>query len=200
MQIINDYESRIEDLKNSGYRVKIEDYLTKGFNIFKKKPEFFILYTLVFFALMPFGGFIVSGPLVAGFFIVAHKLRNNQVVNFENFFDGFSAFIPLFLYTIVAGILITIGYFALIIPGIYLSVAYTFSIPLIIFGKMDFWNAMEGSRKLISAEWLSIFILVVVLALLNVLGAMAFGIGLLISFPISICVIYAAFDDIAGPI
>jgi hypothetical protein len=200
MQIINDYSSRIDDLKNNGYRVKTEEYFTKGFIIFKKKPEFFILFTLVFFALMPFGGFIVSGPLTAGFFIVAHKLNNNQTVHFENFFDGFNAFIPLFLYTIVSGILLFLAYLAFVIPGIYLTIAYTFGIPLIIFGRMDFWEAMEGSRKLITREWISIFILVFILALLNVLGAMAFGIGLLISFPLSICVIYAAFEDIIGTV
>jgi uncharacterized membrane protein len=200
MQIINDYHNRIEDLRASGYKVKIEDYISKGFNIFKKKPEFFILFTLVFFALIPFGGFIVSGPLTAGFFIVAHKLNNRQTVYFENFFDGFKAFIPLFLYTMVSGVLLFLGYLAFVIPGIYLTVAYTFALPLIVFGKMDFWDAMEGSRKLITREWVSIFILVFFLALLNILGALAFGVGLLISFPLSICIIYAAFEDIIGTV
>ena len=198
MEIINDYNSKAEELKNQGFRLNFEKYISKGFHIFMRKPDLFILYTLIYIVLMPFGGFLISGPLTAGFFLVAKKLERNEPVRLDDFFDGFKHFVPLFLFTLISGILIFIGYIALVLPGIYLTVAYTFAIPFIIFGRMDFWDAMESSRKVVTKEWFSFFILVIIVAVLNIIGGLAFGIGVLISIPVSFCILYAAFDDIVG--
>lgn len=198
MEIINDYSSKVDELRNTGYQINIEDYLRKGLWIFRQKPELFLIYTALNLVVWPIGGFFFAGPLTAGFFIVAHRITRERSVIIDYFFDGFKRFIPLFLVVPVSAILISIGFAFFIIPGIYLSVAYTFAIFFIIFGKVDFWEAMELSRKMVSAEWFKIFILTLVLGLLNFLGALAFGVGLLFSIPISFCALYAAFDDIIG--
>jgi uncharacterized membrane protein len=93
---------------------------------------------------------------------------------------------------------VAIGMFLLIIPGIYLAVAYSATSYLIVFRKMDFWQAMETSRKAVSKEWFSIFGLGIVLALINLAGALVLGIGLLFTIPLTACAAYAAFADIAG--
>lgn len=198
MKLIDDTFSRLEDLQSRGYRVNIEQYIRKGVDIFRAAPEFFLLYSALYLVSMPVGGFILSGPLSAGFFIVSRKIDKNQQFQFEDFFDGFRMFVPLFLLTIVSGIAVFIGILAFIIPGIYLSVGYTFAIFFVIFKNLDFWEAMEASRKLVGREWFSIFILVLVMGLLNFLGVLAFGIGILFTLPISFAALYAAFDDIFG--
>lgn len=198
MQVINDYHNRIEELRSSGYAVKIEEYIRKGIKIFQQKPELFLLYTALFLASLPFGGFLFAGPLTGGFFIVAHRINKGNHVLIDHFFDGFKFFIPLFLSTWISALMVFLGTLAFIIPGIYLSVGYTFVLFFVIFAKMDFWEAMELSRKLVGREWFSIFGLTLVLGLLNFLGALAFGVGLLFSIPITYCALYAAFDDIIG--
>lgn len=198
MEIINEYSSRAENIQNSGYQVNIEQYLRKGFWIFKQRPELFLLYAAINLAIIPIGGALFAGPLSAGFFIVAHRIDRGKFVQVDHLFDGFRNFIPLFLVAIVSGIMVFLGTLALIIPGIYLAVGYSFAIFFVIFSKLDFWQAMELSRKLIHREWLSILGLVLLLGVLNILGAMAFGVGILFSIPISYCALYAAFDDIFG--
>jgi hypothetical protein len=198
MEVINDYSNRVDDLRHRGYPVKIEEYIRKGVRIFQEKPELFLVYTALFLASIPFGGFLFAGPLAGGFFIVAHRIDRGHYVQLDHFFDGFKFIIPLFLGIWVSVILVFLGSLAFIIPGIYLSVGYTFVLFFIIFGKVDFWEGMELSRKLVSREWFSIFGLTLVLGLLNLLGALAFGVGLLFSIPISYCALYAAFDDIVG--
>ena len=74
--------------------------------------------------------------------------------------------------------------------------AIFFAIQFVIFEKLEFWEAMEASRTLVSREWFSIFGFVIILALLNMLGIMFFGIGILITIPISSAATYAAFKDI----
>jgi len=196
MEVITSSGSRTSELIHSGYNVRIETYLKRGWDILQMRTNYFVLFTVAFFVLssIPF----LSIPLSAGFLLVAHYLSSGKEVYFEDFFDGFRHFAAFFLFTIVSGILIFLGFLALILPGIYLSVGYVFAPFYIIFGKMDFWLAMETSRKLVHREWFSIFGFLIVLVLLNVLGFLALGIGLLITVPLSYCAMYAAFDDIVG--
>ncbi len=198
MQILSDYSTRVDALRKTGYRVNTEDYLRKGLWIFRQKPELFLIYAAINLVTFPLGGFLISGPLTAGFFIVAHRINRGRSVLIDHFFDGFRYFIALFLLIPVSALIISIGFMVFIIPGIYLSVGYTFAMLFIIFGKVDFWEGMELSRKMVGPEWFNIFILTLVLGLLNFIGALAFGVGLLFTIPISFCALYAAFDDIIG--
>ena len=63
---------------------------------------------------------------------------------------------------------------------------------------MEFWDGMEFSRKLITKKWWNIFGFTLLLALINILGALVLLVGLLFTIPLTYCAIYAAFDDIVG--
>ena len=196
MYVVNDLQSKTDERIRYGYQVKIEFYISRGFHIFKKKPEFFIIFTALYAFAMPFGGFLLAFPLTAGYFLAAHRLNYNQPLFFEHFFDGFRHFIQLTILMILQSVLVFIGFLALIIPGIYLSVAYFFAPFYIVFGKMSFWEAMENSRQIVHREWFSIFAFIILLGLLNILGLMAFGVGILFTLPVSFCAMYVAFEDI----
>lgn len=86
----------------------------------------------------------------------------------------------------------------LIIPGFYLLIAYTFAIAFVAARNFDFWEALESSRKVITKNWFSFFAFGIVLFLINVVGFLIFGIGLLVTVPVSQCAIAAAFQDIVG--
>lgn len=69
--------------------------------------------------------------------------------------------------------------------------------------KVDFWNAMEESRAVAFAQPFGAIGLFLLLGLINIAGAMALLVGLLFSFPYSLCVLCAAyrqvFPDIQAP-
>jgi len=200
MELINDYSAKAKQLIDTGYKVKIESYLSKGFGIFRMRMDLFLIYTIIVVCLIsiPFGGFLVALPLIAGFYLAADYLVNGKIIRLEDMFDGFKHFLNLFLFTLLSSILIFLGFLALILPGIYLIAGYVFAPFFIIFGRMDLWDAMEISRKVVHKEWFSIFIFILVLGLLNFVGMLALGVGLLFTIPISYCAMYAAFDDIVG--
>ena len=133
MQIISDFQTRVKELVHSGYFIKIEQYITKGFIIFRKKPDLFLLYTALFLLSLPFGGVFISFPFIAGFFIAAHRLDTEKNLVFEHFFDGFKFFLQLILLMLVQGIFVSLGFLFLIFPGIYLLVAYFFAPFFVIF-------------------------------------------------------------------
>ena len=204
MEVISHIQEKTERLIEQGFETDAGSYIRKGWEIFEKDMGMFIGYTVVMFlislvaAFIPIASILVSGPLIAGYYIVARKVDRGEAYEFATFFKGFDYFVPLLLYSLISAIFIFLGFLALIIPGIYLAVAYTFVPLFIVFGKMEFWDGMEFSRKLITRKWWNIFGFVLLLMLINLAGALVFFVGLLFTIPLTYCAIYAAFEDIVG--
>jgi uncharacterized membrane protein len=209
------------DFADRDYEVKVGDYFSRGWEIFKQYAWAFILFTLVTFiiagllALLPSplgvrsgsgdamgGGNIVanilSPVLGVGYYFVAFQIARNRSYGFGDFFNGFKKFLPVFLTALVSGILIALGLVLLILPGIYLVVAYMFAQLFVVDKNLGFWSAMEASRKVITKKWFSFFGLLLLLALLNLLGLILLGVGLLVTIPLSACIVAAAYEDIVG--
>ncbi len=184
------------------------DYLKTGWALFKQFPAGFAgfcLLNLVVQAVLhaiPYLGMAasvaVSTPLFMGNFIVSAKLLQGQAPEFRDFFTGFQFFVPLLLLSVVSGIFIGIGMVLLIIPGIYLVVAYIFASTLVIDRRLDFWAAMEMSRRTVTPRWFSYFVLVLLLTVLNLVGALPLGLGLLVTIPVSFGAMTAAYRDLFG--
>jgi len=197
-----------ENVIRDGYNFRLETYVSQGIQLFKKDIGNFVLFTLVFTAisvvinLIPFlgtiGGLIVNPPLAAGYFLVADKIRRGESYTFNNFFDGFKVHIGnLIVISLLTGVFTIIGTILCILPGIYLAVAYSIAVPMLLFIKLEFWESMEASRKVIGKNffsWLGFFIVIWLGAL--IIGALACGVGLLFTVPVAILATYSAFVDI----
>ncbi|WOD37448.1 hypothetical protein [Nodosilinea sp. E11] len=209
------------DLSSRDYTVNIGDYFGRGWSIFKQQALLFVLFTVmlvaiqVVIAILPFplgarseeggvGGIlnvafnVISPVLSAGYYFVAFQVARGRSVSFNDFFLGFNKFLPIFLTALVSTLLTAIGFVFLLLPGIYLAIAYLFAQPLVIDKSADFWQAMETSRKLITKKWFSFFALLLAIFVLNLGGALLLGIGLLVTLPLSVCIVAAAYEDIVG--
>ena len=195
-------------------QVRPGDYLKTGWELFKQYPGglvgFALLYglatllvtwltrflplsmvvsTLASAALAPFG---------VGGFIVCAKLLQRRPVEFGDFFQGLNLFLPIFLLALVSSILILLGFILLIIPGLYLLTSYLFAPLLVLDRKLDFWPAMEMSRKTVQPQFFGFFVFLLLLMVINIAGALALGVGLLVTGPISIGALTAAYAEIFG--
>jgi uncharacterized membrane protein len=140
----------------------------------------------------------VSTPLLMGNFIVSAKLLQGQTPKFRDFFTGFQFFVPLLLLSLAASLLIGIGTVLLVIPGVYLAVAYLFATYLVVDRRLDFWPAMELSRHTVNPQWFGYFAFMLLLVLLNLAGVLLLGLGLLVTIPVSFCAVTAAYADLFG--
>ena len=152
---------------------------------------------LLIVGLVPIVGTLLAGPCFGGLFHVIFKLRRGERAEFGDGFAVFNTlFLPLFLCGIVTQVLTGLGFLLCILPGIYLAVAWILSQAIIVDKRYDFWPAMELSRKVVSAHWWQFFALLIVSGLLNVLGALACGVGMLITVPLGFTMIAGAYDEI----
>lgn len=209
------------DISNRDYDFKMGQYFNRGLEIFKANAWPFVGFTLLIgvgLAILSFilpwplgsgnpdegqvGGNIISNILltllIPGYYIVAFQIARNRPTSFSDFFKGFYRALPILLLSIVSGLLIGLGFIFLIIPGIYLAVSYMLSLPLLLDKNLDFWPAMETSRRIVGKKWFSFFGFSLLLSLINIAGAILLGVGLLFTVPWALCSIAAAYEDIVG--
>lgn len=206
-----DRDQGIEKAIAEGYKFKTGEYIQRGLDILKKNfglyLGFFLLAIIINAALLKLESaqpgliifrILINPPLIAGFFTAALKTLKKQSLAFADFFTGFESFVQLNLLNVVASILIFVGLVLLIIPGLYLSIAYSLAVPILLDRKMDFWSALESSRKVVNKSWWSFFGFSFALGLINFLGALLLGFGLVVTVPLTFCAIAAAYEDIIG--
>ena len=142
-------------------------------------------------------GLLALGPLMGGLCLFFLKKIRGEPVNAETAFSGFShRFLHLLLAGLVTSMLTGFGFLCLILPGIYLLVAWTFTFPLVIDKQLDFWPAMELSRKLVTKHWWKFLGFWMVLVLLNFAGVLACLIGFFVTAPVVMATLMFAYEDI----
>ena len=127
-----------------------------------------------------------SSIFAIGVIIVVLKLANREKVDAASDFCQFTKYwVPILILSIVMSIIVAIGFTLLIIPGIYLAVAYSLSYwILVIHPNASFWDILEASRKIVTRRWFKFFILSLVLGLILFISAIPLGIGLIWTLPL----------------
>lgn len=144
-------------------------------------------------------GFVLGGPLMGGLYRVFLRVMRGEQTTAGDVFSGLTvAFLPLFLAGFISSILTSVGFLLCIVPGIYLAVGYAFVFPLVVDKEMDFWTAMEVSRRVVHAQWWTMFGLMIVNLVIVVLGVLACGVGLLVAMPVVVGTIAYAYEDLFG--
>jgi hypothetical protein len=170
----------------------------------------------------------VTPILQAGLYRLFLKLNRGEPAEFSDAFSAFStSYLPLFLYTIVQAILIGIsvipGYALIFIgnilaqrsegaslmlslvgvllmlpPAIYLGVSWAFAPALIVDKGLDFWPAMELSRKVAAKNFFGTFGLLFICGLIFLAGVVALCFGIFVSAPLALAAIAVAYDEVFG--
>jgi len=123
-------------------------------------------------------------PLGVGLGLIGIRRAAGKPVSPTVIFEPYQHALPLIVMMIMGFLLIIAGYLLFIIPGIYLSIAYSFSAYLITEKNMGAWQALEASRKAITKFWWRYFGLMLISVLLVIAGVIPFLIGLIWVLPL----------------
>ncbi len=129
-------------------------------------------------------------PLIVGIMMLAINYSRGEQLEFKSIFNYYHLMGKLALAGIFIYFMTVIGFILFILPGIYLSIAYIFTLPLIADKGMDVWEAMELSRKTVTKHWFKVFGLFFLLSFFMVLGILTMGIGLIWAVPLLFVTLY----------
>ena len=93
---------KIEELSINGYDFEWKGYFSEGLRIFGQFPIGFSIYVMLYAMILMMVSrvqgigdilnILISTPMIAGVYIVAHKIQKNESFEFNDFFQGFKHF------------------------------------------------------------------------------------------------------------
>ena len=192
------------------YRVDIGDCFSRSWNLVRDNFWLLVGATAVALVIGSLLWFVPALGIPAAVFLALVfqgglqwlflKRVRGEPADMGDVFAGFSlAFVPLLLAGIVVHVLVGIGLALCIVPGLYLIVAWRMFVPLLIVDQgLEFWPAMELSRKVVTKHWWQCFGLLPLAALVGLLGLLGCIVEIFFTMPIAVGATVYAYLDIFG--
>ena len=190
-------------------QVKLGEWIEAGFNLYKNNFTTLVLAALIALVLSTVSIGILTGPMIAGLIIIALQLLRKTEPKPEAgaVFKGFNYFLNSFLFTLIWGIAILIGslllgWFPIIGQLLSLFFVYAaqaflmFGLYLIVDRQMDFWPASQLSIQTVKTNFWPFLGLAAIASIIGSIGALAFGIGVVLTIPIQICILAVAYQEV----
>ncbi len=186
--------------------VNLGKWLSEGWQMVESDLGFFFLLGLIYAGLLALlsgasvgiGYFLVEGPLRIGFFYILFRKMRGEPVEIGQISKGFEFFMAAVLSSLVSTLFVGLGLVFCIIPGIVLMALYMFTAPFILEQNLDFWQAMEASRKLVNEHLFEFIIFVLIQGLILFIGFLLCIVGLFIAIPLCLAATAAAYRDLVG--
>jgi uncharacterized membrane protein len=141
---------------------------------------------------------IIQGPLMAGFHIFCMKKMLGRRAEFADLFTGFNFFVPTLVASLVISLFVFAGSLACLIPALIVAAMYKFTYLFIVDKRMDFWPAMQASHAVVKNDYFGFTMFVLLIILVDVLGALCLIIGVFVAVPVTIAAITVAYREIVG--
>lgn len=143
---------------------------------------------------------VITYPISAGIVVYTIKrAAGDTSASFDDVFAYFGKTLPLFVLSVVQGLLTMLGFLLLVLPGIYLAIAYMMGGTLLVVRDLGIWESLETSRKALTNCWFRLLGLGVLLALIVIVGgSVTLGIGLIWLVPFSWLCLGVAYRNVFG--
>jgi hypothetical protein len=186
--------------------VNLGKWLSEGWQMVESDMGFFLLLGFIYAGILALvstssvgiGYFIIDGPLRIGFFYILFRKMRGEHVEIGQISKGFEFFMAALLSSIVTTLFVGLGLIFCILPGIILMALYMFTAPFILEQNLDFWQAMEASRKLVNEHLFELVLFVIIQGIILFIGLLLCVIGLFIAIPLCLAATAAAYRDLVG--
>jgi hypothetical protein len=126
---------------------------------------------------------IITVMFSGGLILMGVRKVQGEPLSWKMIFAGFPHAGKLIIAWVLQSIFILFGFMVLVLPGIYLAIGYSMTIPLIVDRKMSPWQAMETSRKAIHKVWWRVAGLYFLMGLLFLVSTVPLGLGVIWTWP-----------------
>ena len=182
----------------AGGRVQSGKWIGIGWTLVTGQVWMFMLITLVVVILSSVVPIILQGPMLIGMHIVCWRVLLGGRADVGDLFKGFNFFVPSLVATILIGIFSFLGLFACLVGALVVAAMFQFTYLFIVDRNMDFWPAMQASHAVVKKDYVGFLIFLLALIGINILGALACGVGLLVTVPLHYLAVTAAYKDLVG--
>jgi uncharacterized membrane protein len=139
--------------------------------------------------------YVINTIISMGALYLIIQVARRKEVSYADVFTPANSVVQYVFATLLVGIIVVIGLILLIVPGILWAIKYTFVPYLVVDKGMTALQAMEASDKMTKDDKMSIFLFWIVSMIINVLGMIPLGLGLIITIPVSMLAYARMYDS-----
>jgi len=124
-------------------------------------------------------GILVANPTEYGIDFAYLKAARNDKVEIKDMFEGFRNYWNAVLANLLVGVIVVIGFFLLIIPGIIFACKLAFTPYLVVDRKMDVIEAVKESWRMTNGHAWTVFFILLLAIPISVAGLICFVVGII---------------------
>lgn len=179
----------------------IKETLTFGWQKLKDNMEICLLTTLLVLAVgslvggkdMHLGNFIF-GFIATIFMLIIRigytkiflRIYDGESPKFSEIFQEYKTFWRYLGVSILMPLTVLVGFILLIIPGLILAVRLSFSPIIVVDTNLGPIRSLKESYAITKGKFWKLLLFWLVIGLINLLGLMVFGVGLILTIPVSL--------------
>lgn len=146
------------------------------------------------------GSLLLGYVLFGGLNWMTLKLARGERAELADAFSGFGPyFVPLMIFSLLSQVLFMLGLLFLILPGLYVLVVYMLFPTMLIMDKgLDFWPAMEVSRRVAQRHFWPLLGLTLLACVMFIVGVLACIVGVFVVCAWFTAAFVFAYEDLFG--
>lgn len=190
-----------------------------GWQAFKKEYLFYIIFCVLLFGItivfqnaqkatehsMPLlatvftiSSFLYQMVLSVGIIYVTMKVVRGSEPHSSDILRSVRMILRYFAVSILYGAIVILGLILFIIPGVIWAIKFSFAKYLVIDkDDLSIRDAFRESARMTKGVKIELWVFMIMIVGINILGAIAFGVGLLISIPVSIIAMSYMYVELA---
>jgi uncharacterized membrane protein len=143
-------------------------------------------------------GPIIEAILTLGIINICLKLYNKKKVKFDDLFVSGATLIKYVGAVILTGLIVLAGFILLIIPGLIFAIRLQMVPYLVVDKQLGAVEAIKKSWAMTKGQAWRLFWLGIVLGFVNLLGFLALGVGILVTYPLTQLALVYVYQHLAG--
>lgn len=165
--------------------------------LFQSKPVEHLVAGVIVMGLSIVSLGLLAGPLSVGHIRMVEKQQRGEPPRIEDVFSGFSSFGAAFVTSLILFVAMFIGMLLLVLPGIFVGLAWGFALWFVALEGASASEALGRAWQLFKAHTLSVIVICLLLAVINVVAG-SVVLATLLTAPISLIFCTLAFQDMVG--
>lgn len=187
---------------------EIKSALEFGWNKTKEHFTYFVGLLVILFAATVTLNALASIPIIGVLIVIAGQTILNMGIlkislvlgrgmsrpSYKELFTTIKPFWVFLGASLLMGLLVAIGMVLLVVPGIIAAITLQFATYLVIDKNLGVVEALKESARITQGNRWKLLGVMIVLALVNVIGGLLFGIGLLLTIPMTLMAMVFIYD------
>ncbi len=137
-----------------------------------------------FFAFLTnLAGWVLELTVSLGIIFIGLKIYENKKTYYKDLYAKINLFIPYLFGSIIYSVIVIAGFLLLIIPGIIWSLKFQYFSYAMVDKNLGPIDALKESSRITKKVKINLLLFNILLILINILGMLALGIGLLLTVP-----------------